>query len=150
VILFFGLIAVTGTVFVQLGDVSAEALILGLQVGFLSAALIAINNYRDVDEDRQAGKRTIVVRFGRRFGRGVVLLATCLPYPLILLFDESTVNSGSWFGLSSPLLLIFGGIIWSGMNGKGSANGVENRLLGIAAIHLIVFVVAQTCFMTLT
>ena len=66
VVLFFGLVAVSGTVFVQTGEWWGSAMILGLVVGCLSAVLISINNLRDVDEDRQSNKRTLAVRWGWR------------------------------------------------------------------------------------
>jgi 1,4-dihydroxy-2-naphthoate octaprenyltransferase len=69
VILFFGLIAVTGSAFVQSGQWHVEAVLAGLQVGMLSTVLIAINNFRDVEEDTKTGKRTLAVRFGKRFAR---------------------------------------------------------------------------------
>jgi 1,4-dihydroxy-2-naphthoate octaprenyltransferase len=69
VILFFGLVAVTGSAFVQSGQWHVEALVAGLQVGMLSTVLIAINNFRDVEEDTKTGKRTLAVRFGKAFAR---------------------------------------------------------------------------------
>ncbi|MGC3992233.1 MAG: 1,4-dihydroxy-2-naphthoate octaprenyltransferase [Chthoniobacteraceae bacterium] len=69
VVLFFGLIAVTGSAFVQSGQWHVEALVAGLQIGMLSTVLIAINNLRDVDEDRKTGKKTLAVRFGVTFAR---------------------------------------------------------------------------------
>ncbi len=69
VVLFFGLIAVTGSAFVQSGQWHIEAVVAGLQVGMLSTVLIAINNLRDVDEDTKTGKRTLAVRFGKTFAR---------------------------------------------------------------------------------
>lgn len=69
VVLFFGLVAVTGSAFVQSGQWHVEALVAGLQVGMLSTVLIAINNFRDVDEDTKTGKRTLAVRFGKTFAR---------------------------------------------------------------------------------
>jgi 1,4-dihydroxy-2-naphthoate octaprenyltransferase len=69
VVLFFGLVAVTGSAFVQSGQWHIEALIAGLQVGMLSTVLIAINNFRDVEEDTKTGKRTLAVRFGKKFAR---------------------------------------------------------------------------------
>lgn len=64
VVLFFGLIAVTGTVFVQTGVFVPQALWLGLTVGCLSAVLITINNLRDIEEDTKSNKRTLAVRWG--------------------------------------------------------------------------------------
>ncbi len=69
VVLFFGLVAVTGSAFVQSGHWYVEALVAGLQVGMLSTVLIAINNLRDIEEDSKTGKRTLAVRFGKRFAR---------------------------------------------------------------------------------
>lgn len=69
VILFFGLVAVTGTAFVQTGEWYVDALHAGLQIGCLSTVLIAINNLRDVEEDTRSAKRTLAVRFGKTFAR---------------------------------------------------------------------------------
>lgn len=87
VFIFFGLVAVCATFFVQTGYVSQEALLCSVGVGLLAANILVVNNYRDVDTDRVAGKRTLVVRFGRRFARiqfGVSLLVA-LTIPLHLL-----------------------------------------------------------------
>jgi 1,4-dihydroxy-2-naphthoate octaprenyltransferase len=65
-------VAVTGSAFVQSGQWHVEALIAGLQVGMLSTVLIAINNFRDVDEDTKTGKRTLAVRFGKTFARSEI------------------------------------------------------------------------------
>jgi 1,4-dihydroxy-2-naphthoate octaprenyltransferase len=69
VILFFGLVAVTGTAFVQTGEWYEAAVVAGFQIGCLSTILIAINNLRDVHEDRQTGKKTLAVRLGVGFAR---------------------------------------------------------------------------------
>jgi len=65
VFLFFGLVAVGFTYYVQAGVFSGTAWLLGAGVGALSTNLLVVNNYRDIDTDRAAGKRTLVVRFGR-------------------------------------------------------------------------------------
>jgi 1,4-dihydroxy-2-naphthoate octaprenyltransferase len=68
VFLFFGLVAVGGTAFVALGSVPPLALALAVPVGALATAVLVVNNVRDHGTDVRAGKRTVVVRFGRRFG----------------------------------------------------------------------------------
>lgn len=73
VVLFFGLVAVGGVYYLHSGGFNSEALILGLQIGFLSTVLIAINNLRDVVQDATANKKTLAVRFGRRFVQWEIL-----------------------------------------------------------------------------
>jgi 1,4-dihydroxy-2-naphthoate octaprenyltransferase len=72
VVLFFGFVAVCGTVFIQTNQWPAEAWLLGLQTGLYSAVLISINNLRDRQEDSTTGKRTLAVRFGARFAKLVI------------------------------------------------------------------------------
>jgi 1,4-dihydroxy-2-naphthoate octaprenyltransferase len=69
VFLFFGLGAVCGTTFVQTLDVPAAALLASVPVGALAAAVLVVNNTRDIDTDRAAGKRTLAVRFGDGLAR---------------------------------------------------------------------------------
>ncbi len=79
VFLFFGVIAVVGTTYVQTLVVSAQALLASLSVGALATAILVVNNVRDIDTDRSAGKRTLAVRLGRDGARaeyaGLLLLA---------------------------------------------------------------------------
>lgn len=66
VMIFFGLVAVCGTAFVQLGHVPALAVLAALPVGALATAILVVNNLRDRATDARAGKRTLAVRLGRR------------------------------------------------------------------------------------
>jgi 1,4-dihydroxy-2-naphthoate octaprenyltransferase len=68
VFVFFGLVAVAGTVFVQAGHVPALAWVSSVPVGCLATAILVVNNVRDIETDRVAGKRTLPARWGRRFG----------------------------------------------------------------------------------
>jgi 1,4-dihydroxy-2-naphthoate octaprenyltransferase len=65
VFLFFGVVAVTGSYYVQVQRLPWEAFALAVPVGLLAAAILVVNNVRDVDTDRRAGKRTLAVRLGR-------------------------------------------------------------------------------------
>lgn len=76
VLVFFGPVAVGGTYYVQALDVTAPVLVAGLGPGLLAEAILLVNNVRDREGDRQAGKKTLPVRFGRRFGVG--LYAFCI------------------------------------------------------------------------
>jgi 1,4-dihydroxy-2-naphthoate octaprenyltransferase len=66
VFLFFGLVAVTGSFYVQVKHLDWEAFALALPVGLLAAAILVVNNVRDIDTDRRASKRTLAVRLGRQ------------------------------------------------------------------------------------
>jgi 1,4-dihydroxy-2-naphthoate octaprenyltransferase len=69
VFVFFGLVAVGATFFVQTGEVTVNAILAAIPIGLLAANILVVNNYRDVETDRAAGKRTLVVRFGRGAAR---------------------------------------------------------------------------------
>jgi 1,4-dihydroxy-2-naphthoate octaprenyltransferase len=71
VFLFFGIVAVTGSYYVQTDALRWEAVALAVPVGLLAAAIIVVNNVRDIDTDRRAGKRTLAVILGRRRARGL-------------------------------------------------------------------------------
>ena len=69
VFLFFGLVAVVGTTFVQSGTIPRLAWICAIPVGTLATAILVVNNLRDIDTDTVAGKRTLAVRLGRSGAR---------------------------------------------------------------------------------
>ena len=109
VVLFFGFVAVGCTYYVQVGAISSEALLLGFSAGVLVNNLLVVNNYRDVEEDRLHGKRTLVVYFGRRFARVqyrvsvwiacvVVVLFWLRGYGIYLLFALAPVGYGLSLG----------------------------------------------------
>jgi 1,4-dihydroxy-2-naphthoate octaprenyltransferase len=107
VFLFFGVVAVTGTYYVQVEEVSWEALALAVPVGLLAAAILVVNNVRDLETDRRAGKRTLAVRLGRARTRalyaamvGLAFLSTPLPWVLGSL--------SAWLAL--PLLVLPAGL----------------------------------------
>ncbi|AUX22224.1 1,4-dihydroxy-2-naphthoate octaprenyltransferase [Sorangium cellulosum] len=86
VFVFFGLVAVCGTAFVQLGSVPPLAWVAAVPVGALATAVLVVNNVRDRDTDVVAGKRTLAVRFGRRAGviEYAMLLAVAYAVPIAL------------------------------------------------------------------
>ncbi len=91
VLIFFGFAAVCGTVFINLGTVPAIAWWASVPVGSLATAILVVNNVRDRRGDREAGKGTLVARFGR--GAGVaeyaLLLAAAYLTPLWLFRGEA-------------------------------------------------------------
>jgi 1,4-dihydroxy-2-naphthoate octaprenyltransferase len=71
VFLFFGIVAVTGSYFVQDERLPWQAFALAVPVGLLAASILVVNNVRDLETDRRAGKRTLAVRLGRERSRRV-------------------------------------------------------------------------------
>ncbi len=85
VFLFFGIAAVSGSTFAQLEAWPSEAFMLAVPVGLLAAAILVVNNVRDMDSDKRAGKRTLAVRLGRERARtvyGAMLYVAYLAAPL--------------------------------------------------------------------
>lgn len=74
VLLFYGVVPVCFTYFVQAGTFSASAFLLSLAIGFLSINILVVNNYRDYEQDKISRKRTTIVLFGKRYGRAIYLI----------------------------------------------------------------------------
>jgi 1,4-dihydroxy-2-naphthoate octaprenyltransferase len=85
VFLFFGVVAVTGSYYVQRRSLPWEAFVLAIPVGLMIAAILVVNNIRDIDSDRRANKRTLAVRLGRERTRSmfVAMLAVAFASGLI-------------------------------------------------------------------
>jgi len=135
VILFFGVVAVAGTVFIQTGGWPREAVLLGLQVGLLSAVLISINNFRDRPEDATTGKRTLAVRFGPKWAAAVIWLEIkgAAFLGLVWLFWGQPK-----FLIASVPVFLLGMRILFGILTQPPGPGM-NRLLALAALQLISF-----------
>lgn len=101
VFLFFGLVAVSITYFVQAERVTLLVILAGIPMGLLATNILLINNYRDVETDAAAGKKTLVVRFGREFARGQH--AASLAVSLLVPFAFYAAGFGAWCLL--PLIL---------------------------------------------
>jgi 1,4-dihydroxy-2-naphthoate octaprenyltransferase len=98
VFLFFGIVAVAGSFFVQTTNLDWEAFALAVPVGLLAAGILVVNNVRDIDSDRRAGKRTLAVKLGRRRTRG---LFAAIVYVAFLLAPVTWV-----FGPTKPWMLL--------------------------------------------
>jgi 1,4-dihydroxy-2-naphthoate octaprenyltransferase len=101
VFVFFGLVAVIGSSYVQIGVVTPLAVAAAAPVGLLVTAILIVNNLRDIDTDRAVGKRTLAVRLGRRLTRleyaAFLIVAYAVPVTLRL-----AGAIGPWFWL--PIL----------------------------------------------
>ena len=87
--LFFGPIATGGTYYLYTLNWSVESLVIGCAPGLFSVAMIAINNLRDLPEDKQTGKKTLAVLLGSEFTRKEITFAICLAASLPLIPFES-------------------------------------------------------------
>ncbi len=92
VLVFFGPVAVGGTYFTQALEINWAVVVAGLAPGFLSMAILAVNNLRDIDTDRRAGKLTLAVRFGRSFAMSeylfCIMAAALTPFAVFLITDD--------------------------------------------------------------
>jgi 1,4-dihydroxy-2-naphthoate polyprenyltransferase len=107
VFLFFGLVAVNGSYYVQLEELEWLPFGLSVAVGFLATAILVVNNVRDIETDRRAGKRTLAVRIGRDNARHLYLGLVALAY--VTLAVILAAEGGPWWGLlgliSAPLAI---------------------------------------------
>jgi 1,4-dihydroxy-2-naphthoate polyprenyltransferase len=104
VLVFFGLVAVGGSYFAQAGTLGALPLLAAGAAGSLAAAILVVNNLRDRDGDRRAGKRTLVVRFGAGFGRALHTALVVAPYAAVTVAAALTGRLGWLVPLvSAPL-----------------------------------------------
>ncbi len=74
VLIFYGIIPVMFTYYVQVGSFSLLAFLVSLSVGLMSVNILVVNNYRDYAQDKANNKRTTIVIFGKEFGRGLYLI----------------------------------------------------------------------------
>jgi 1,4-dihydroxy-2-naphthoate polyprenyltransferase len=84
VFIFFGIVAVVGSVYLQTGVTSPEAWLLGMAMGSLNAAIILVNNVRDINIDVKTHKRTLAVRLGQGQARVFYQTLVYLPYGIII------------------------------------------------------------------
>lgn len=140
---FFGVVAVVGTTMLQTGSYDPVAIAASVPIGALSTAVLVVNNVRDHETDVVAGKRTLVVRFGRRFGvaeysvlmglayatplalvaarlgSAVVLLPT-LTLPLavrlcLAVAEERGAALNARLAATAKLMVLFGGLFAAGL-----------------------------------
>lgn len=99
VLVFFGWVAVAGSHWLQSGTWSLDAWLSGTVVGLPAAAVLLVNNYRDLDTDTRSGRRTLAARLGRARAGSAYALMMLLPFGLLLLL--------AWRGHPGALLGLF-------------------------------------------
>ncbi len=110
VLLFFGLVPALGTYYLQAKDIASPPILLGINAGFFSSALLIANNLRDYEQDKQFNKMTLVARFGIGFGKiEYCVCIACAFLSLLWLIKKSlffSIPFISLFSLNSTLQLI--------------------------------------------
>ena len=143
VLIFFGPVAVGGTYYVQTLEITSSVIVIGLAPGLLSAAILTVNNIRDIAEDRKANKKTLVVRFGRKFGIGLwlgcVVTAALLPLEFVRVTGDHV-----WAGLTVLILIPAISILHKLITIHDSAD--LNPLLGQTAFLLLGYSVIFALF----
>jgi len=144
VIIFFGLVAVGGVYFLQTGLLDFPAVVAGLQIGMLATVLIAINNIRDLEQDRLVGKKTFAVRLGPVWARREVVILLALSFGL----NGYWLYHGATFAALLPLLAIPPALrlVMTLLNTQASRE--YNRLLALAAfVHMLFGVMLSVGFL---
>jgi 1,4-dihydroxy-2-naphthoate octaprenyltransferase len=140
VFIFFGLVAVMGTYYLHTGTVDARALAASIPVGLLITAILVINNLRDIDTDRLAGKHTLATRLGRAATRGEYIAMLVVSY----LIPPALAVAGlaPWWvllpWLSLPLAVGLGRIVLSGAEGR-ALNPVLKRTGQLVLVFGVLF-----------
>lgn len=138
VLIFFGPVATAGTYYVQALSINIIPVAAGLGTGLLSVAILAVNNIRDMDEDRISGKNTLIVKFGRTFGKYEYFLSVIIAlFVPVFLFLIGTETNYSFLTILLLPLLVRPYRILNAENEPGSMNyllGYTGKLLLIYAM----------------
>lgn len=133
--LFFGLAAVVGTYYVQAHRVTPAALLAATAVGALITAILVVNNYRDIDTDRRAGKRTLAVMLGRSGTRVEYALLLAAAYVaslcLWLAAGQHLLVLLSW--LTAPIAVK----LWRTLSAATDGPTLNATLAGTARLSLL-------------
>lgn len=145
VFLFFGVIPVTLTYYVQALRIEPLVILASMSTGLLGVNVLLVNNYRDMDDDREAGKRTSVVIFGRKPAAAAYLIggyvAMCLLTPLWLM--AVLHPHVPWWTLTAPAVyLVLHTVAWHQLTHRDGA--ALNPLLGATARNMLIFTLLLT------
>jgi 1,4-dihydroxy-2-naphthoate octaprenyltransferase len=135
VFIFFGLVAVIGTAYLQAGRIDPIFVAAAIPVGTLTTAILVVNNLRDIPTDRAAGKRTLAVTFGERWTQAeyAALVGAAFVVPVAL------VGAGrSWLLLATLLALPMTLPLWRIVRGFGERRELNAVLKGTARLSLVV------------
>jgi 1,4-dihydroxy-2-naphthoate octaprenyltransferase len=132
VFVFFGVVAVAGTVLLQTGAVGGLAIVLSLPVACLATAILVVNNLRDIATDARAGKRTLAVRIGAAATRVEYVLLVAAPYVVVVV-----VAASEGAGLLLPLVTAPLAVREIRALVQRSSVALNVSLAGTARLHLL-------------
>lgn len=132
---FFGFVPVIGTYYVQAGSLHSDVWLLSAACGLCVDTLLVLNNYRDRETDRKAGKRTIVVLFGERFGSLAYLLQGIAAYACVATL---ALNGNQWLAILPAFYLLPHYLTWRKMVQINSGPQL-NRILGFTSRNMLTF-----------
>lgn len=104
VFVFFGLVATYGTAYIQIGDFDFNAVAGGVASGFFASAVLMVNNIRDLDLDKQVGKRTLAVKLGRNGSKAIFFILIWLPF--VILVPIAAIYSSTYLAFFALLLIV--------------------------------------------
>lgn len=117
VFIFFGLVAVVGTAYVQSEQLTSLSFLAAVPVGMLACALLVVNNLRDRKTDAEVGKKTLAVRLGDRQTRALFVVLMLAPFVLAVALIP--LRSWSWLALASlPMAIYAARYVAAGAAGK--------------------------------
>jgi len=135
VILFFGLVAVGGVFYLLTGVYNTAAFIVGLQIGFLSTVLIAINNLRDIETDKLVNKKTMAVRLGLTGARFWISFLIFAPY----LGGYYWLSVQRWWVYIVPLLVFPLGLLITKRIFRTKPGAEYNQYLALSSVYSLIF-----------
>ncbi len=138
VILFFGLVAVTGSYYLQSGQLPGGAVVLtGIAIGCYAAAVLLVNNLRDTEADLRAGRKTLAGRVGTRAAQGLYGFLVLVPFAMLALAWGFKPLGLVWLGLPVCLWLaaLFARMpVGPGMNAQLGRTALVQVLVGALLI----------------
>lgn len=147
VFLFYGMVPVIFSYYVIAGRMDALAVLGGITIGFMGVNVLLVNNYRDMDDDIDAGKRTAVVIFGRKLAaaaylfNGYMAIAMLSPLWFMIYLNDCLSH---WVYLVPLLYLVMHTVTWIKLNRRTGA--ALNPLLGETARNMLIFTVLMLLF----
>jgi len=111
VFMFFGIVGVLGTSFLQAGSIEWIEILPATSIGLLCTGVLNLNNMRDHKNDRESGKNTMVVAIGYRSAKVYHGFLTIVPIVLLGLYNLSTVDNYNWTFFAAPLFIVTAALV---------------------------------------